>query len=118
MGVAPGPASSPDVFSLAVVIHELLAGTLPYSASQPEPGSSAQAWAGFLQAAEHPIALAPSLVPDAAVLLAPALSLDPAARPTARALADGFERAARRRARRSVPSEAAPNAAVTGIICL
>ncbi|WP_346680896.1 protein kinase domain-containing protein [Enorma massiliensis] len=95
VGVAPAPASSSDVFSLAVVIHELLAGTLPYSASQPEPGSSAQAWAGFLQAAEQPIALDPNLAPEVSELLASALSFDPSARPAARVLAEGLERTAR-----------------------
>jgi len=78
---APGPAS--DVWGLGVTVHEAIAGSLPF----PEPSDGER----FAQLDREPEPLPEPMPPALAELLRACLQPDPAARPSAREVAEALE---------------------------
>ena len=92
------PAS--DVFSLGVLAHEALCGSLPYLPGAPDVGGSGGAWRDFLGACRdtgaEAIAVDESLPADVRAAIAACLASDPDARPKAAQMARVFDDLARR----------------------
>ena len=78
---APGPAS--DVWGLGVTVHEAIAGSLPF----PDPSDGER----FAQLDREPEPLPEPMPPALAELLRACLQPDPAARPSAREVAEALE---------------------------
>ena len=95
------PAS--DVFSLGVLAHEALCGSLPYLAGAPEAGACGNAWKDFFEACRSTgasaIAVDGELPDDVRSAILACLAEDPAARPLASQAAVAFDDLARRHVR-------------------
>lgn len=95
------PAS--DVFSLGVLAHEALCGSLPYLAGAPEAGACGNAWKSFFEACQSAgtsaIAVDDGLPDDVRGAIRACLADDPAARPLASQAAVAFDDLARRHVR-------------------
>lgn len=92
------PAS--DVFSLGVLAHEALCGSLPYLPGAPDVGGSGSAWRDFLGACRdtgaEAISVDEGLPADVRAAIAACLASDPDARPKAAQMARVFDDLARR----------------------
>lgn len=92
------PAS--DVFSLGVLAHEALCGSLPYLPGAPDVGASGGAWRDFFEACRatgaDAIAVDEGLPADVRGAIAVCLANDPDARPKAAQMARAFDDLARR----------------------
>ena len=95
------PAS--DVFSLGVLAHEALCGSLPYLAGAPDAGACGNAWKDFFEACRSTgasaIAVDEGLPDDVRSVILACLAEDPAARPLASQAAVAFDDLARRHVR-------------------
>ena len=92
------PAS--DVFSLGVLAHEALCGSLPYLPGAPDVGASGGAWRDFFEACRDTgadaIAVDEGLPADVRGAIAACLAGDPDVRPKAAQMARVFDDLARR----------------------
>lgn len=94
-----------DVFSLGVVVHEVLTGELPFHAgSHPLAGATSEEWRSFFAQAPSPISISAELPRAVADVLERCLMLDLALRPSVLEVARSLTAIAQRIAVEATPA--------------